>query len=132
MTRKLPALNVETQAFWQGGRDSQLLIHYCEKCARYFHPPSPACPACLEDRVAPKPVSGSGRILSFTINHQKWRPDLELPYVVAIVELDEQPGLQFVTNIINCDPASVAIGKAVSVTFMQQEDVWIPLFEITE
>ena len=70
--------------------------------------------------------------MSFTINHQKWRPDLELPYVVAIVELDEQPGLQFVTNIINCDPASVAIGKAVSVTFMQQEDVWIPLFEITE
>ena len=52
--------------------------------------------------------------------------------MVAIVELDEQPGLQFVTNIINCDPASVAIGKAVSVTFMQQEDVWIPLFEITE
>lgn len=129
MSRKLPALNADTAAFWQGGRDGQLLIHYCSPCARYFHPPAPVCPHCSSFEVAPRAVSGRGTVLSYTINHQQWLPGLEVPYVVAIVALEEQPGLQLVSNVVGCPPDQVAIDMPLRVTFLQQEDVWLPLFE---
>lgn len=132
MDRKLPALTAESRAFWQGGADGQLQIYFCDACARYFHPPAPVCPACTGDNIAPKPVAGAGQVMSFTVNHQKWLPDLEVPYIVAVVELAEQEGLRMVTNIVNCSPEDIRVGMAVRVTFLQQEDVWLPLFEVAE
>jgi uncharacterized OB-fold protein len=129
MSRKLPALNADNAAFWQGGERGTLLIHHCAPCDRLFHPPAPVCPRCASFEVAPRAVSGTGKVLSFTINHQKWIPTLEVPYVVAIVELDDQPGLHFVSNIVGCAPAEVAIDMPVKVTFLNIEDVWLPLFE---
>ena len=53
-------------------------------------------------------------------------------HLVAIVELDEQPGLRLTTNIIECPPEEVYIGQSVRVVFEQKEDVWLPLFEPEE
>lgn len=129
MTRKLPALNADNRAFWQGGTDGELRMHHCEACARFFHPPAPVCPRCLAASVAPRAVSGAGVVVTYTVNHQPWRADLKEPYVVAIVELTEQAGLRFVTNIVGTPPAEVFIGMPVRVRFEQHEDVWLPLFE---
>lgn len=74
-------------------------------------------------------MSGKGTVVSFTVNHQAWVPGLTVPYVVAIVELAEQAGLRFVSNIVGGSVDDVAIGMPVRVTFEQIEDVWIPLFE---
>jgi len=50
--------------------------------------------------------------------------------VVAIVELDEQPGLRLTTNIVHCAPDDVKIGMRVRVLFEDLgEDVYLPLFE---
>jgi hypothetical protein len=104
-------------------------MHHCDACAQYFHPPAPICPRCLSRDVAPKPVSGAGKVLTYTVNHQPWRADLKEPYVVAIVELAEQAGLRFVTNIVGIPPDEVCIDMPVRVRFEQVEDVWLPLFE---
>ncbi len=129
MSRKLPALNTDNASFWQGGAQGQLLIHFCTPCARYFHPPAPVCPCCASYEVGPKAVSGVGKVLSFTINHQKWVAHLEVPYVVAIVALDDQDGLHFVTNIVGCAVDEVAIDMPVKVAFLNIEDIWLPQFE---
>ncbi len=129
MTRKLPALTPDTAPFWQAGAQAVLKIHYCSDCHRFFHPPNPICPRCSSFDVAPRPVSGRGRVLTFTINRQAWTAELVEPYVVAIIELVEQADLRLLTNIVGCDPDSVVIDMPVSVVFEQQEDVWIPLFE---
>lgn len=129
MPRKLPALTPDTAPFWQGGSDGVLRIHHCEPCREFFHPPAPICPRCASFDVAPRAVSGRGRVVSFTVNHQAWTPELALPYVVAIVELVEQAGLRFVSNIVACDPDAVKIDLPVKVRFEQIEDVWLPLFE---
>jgi uncharacterized OB-fold protein len=128
MSRKLPALTAESQRFWQGGAEHRLFIHRCQPCQRFFHPPAPVCPHCLSEEVAATAVSGRGQVATFTINHQAWTPQLDLPYVIAIIELDEQPGLRLVSNVINCEPAKVRIGMRVEVEFLQQEDIWLPLF----
>jgi hypothetical protein len=79
--------------------------------------------------VDPEAVSGRATVASFTVNHQVWEPGLEVPYVMALVELDEQADVRLVTNIVNCDPGAVRIGLPVRVTFEASEGVWIPLFE---
>lgn len=128
-TRKLPRLSAENTAFWTGGEKGELLIYRCRDCREWFHPPRPVCPKCASLDVGPEPVSGRGTVLSFTINHQAWSPDVAVPYVVGIIALPEQPGLQFLSDIVNIPPEDVHIGMAVTVFFEQHEDVWIPMFE---
>jgi uncharacterized OB-fold protein len=88
------------------------------------------CRDCLSDDVAPAPVSGRGVVYSFTVNHQEWAPGME-PYVIVLVELDEQPGLRVVSNLVGCRPEHVEIGMRVEVTFRREDDgepVWLPQF----
>ncbi len=65
---------------------------------------------------------------TFTINCHPWEPGLEVPYVVAVVELVEQDGLRVTTNIVDCPPSKVWIGMPVEVVFEQIDDVYLPLF----
>jgi uncharacterized OB-fold protein len=129
MVRKLPQLTAESEPFWRGGAAGELLIFRCRDCERWFHPPTPLCPKCGGLDVGPQPVSGRGRVATFTVNHQAWDPALDVPFVIAIVELVEQAGLRFLTNIVDCPPEEVAIDMPVRVVFQQHEDVWLPLFK---
>ncbi len=63
-----------------------------------------------------------------TVNHRAWYPDMQVPYVVAMVAIEEQEDVHLITNIVDCDPLSVKIGDKVKVRFEQAEDLWIPLF----
>jgi len=127
--RPLPLVTDQTRHFWTGGAQGRLQMLRCEACGWYLHPPAPICPQCLSRRLSVQTLSGLGTVASFTVNHQAWRPDLKLPYVVAIVELDEQKALRLTTNIVNCPVDAVHIGQRVRVRFEQHEDVWLPLFE---
>lgn len=129
MPRKLPALTADTAPFWQGGANGLLQIHHCAACDRFFHPPAPICPRCASADVAPRAVSGRGKVMSFTVNQQAWTPELQEPYVVAIVELAEQEGLRLLSNVVGCEPDAVHIDLPVRVRFEQHEDVWLPFFE---
>jgi uncharacterized OB-fold protein len=127
--RPLPRLNDDNRAFWTGGAEGKLQILRCKDCGDFIHPPQPLCRKCLSENVAPEAVAGTGTVYSYSINHQKWHPGLEVPYVIARVELDGVPGVYLTTNIINCPVDSVDIGDRVKVTFEQQEEIYIPLFE---
>lgn len=129
MPRKLPALNADNRAFWQGGEHNELLIQHCAACSNFFHPPAPICPRCASFDVAPRAVSGRGKVVSYTLNYQPWVAELEVPYVVAIIELAEQQALRFVSNVVGMDPLQVHIDMPVHVRFLNIEDVWLPLFE---
>jgi hypothetical protein len=125
----LPALTAENTFFWRAGERGALRFMRCQACGHYVHPPLPICPVCKSREVREEAVSGSGTVLTYTINHQVWEPGLEAPYVIAIVEMDEQSGLRLTTNIVNCDIRAVAIGLRVRVLFERCVDVWLPLFE---
>ena len=60
-------------------------------------------------------------------------PGPELPFVVAIVEIEEDPRIRLTTNIVGCKPQDVHIGMRVRVVFEHHADpggdAWIPLFE---
>lgn len=130
--RLLPEITPETEHFWRGGEQGELVFLRCESCRTFIHPPSPVCPNCLSRELSPEPVSGLGTVATFTVNHQPWNPSVPVPYVIALVEIDEQPSLRLLTNIVGCDPETVHIGMRVRATFRQIEDVFFPLFEPDE
>jgi uncharacterized OB-fold protein len=131
--RILPALNERNRHFWQGGECGELRFLACEDCGTLIHPPAPLCPRDHSKRLAPRAVSGRATVATFTINHQMWMPGPELPYVVAIVEIEEDPTVRLTTNVVGCAPADVHIGMPVRAVFEHHPDdrgdVWIPLFE---
>jgi uncharacterized OB-fold protein len=129
LNRHLPALEPGTAFFWKAGAEGRLLISRCGKCRRFQHPPLPLCPHCGGDAPTPSPVSGRGRVASFTINEQRWTADLDVPFVFAAVELEEQAALYVFTNIVGCAVHEVRIGMPVTVHFEQHGEVYLPMFE---
>ena len=78
--------------------------------------------------MEPSPVSGRGRVYTYTVNERAWFPGLEVPYVIAIVQLDEQPDLRLMTNVVGCEPDQVEIDMPVHVEFREQGDAYVPVF----
>jgi uncharacterized protein len=126
--RVRPKITQRNAHFWQGGADGVLRLLRCADCGTYLHPPSPVCSSCRSMRVSPEAVSGRGTIYAHTLNHYRWLPAMEPPYVVAEVDLVEQEHLRLMTNIIGCDVDDVHTGMEVEVVFAVQGDVYVPLF----
>lgn len=101
----------------------------CRDCGSFNHPPRPVCRTCLSENVAYEAVAGTGVIDTFTVNHQAWYPGMEVPCVIARVAIDGAPGVYLTTNIVGCPVDDVAIGDKVRVRFLQQDEVYLPLFE---
>lgn len=128
--RPLPNLNEMNSYFWQGGRDGRLYILRCQACAYWIHPFAGRCPDCGSDQIAPEAVSGQAIVAGYTVNHQPWIPGVEVPYVVAIVELAERSDLRLMTNLPRIPIEEVRIGLPVQVYFEPQErGIFLPLFE---
>lgn len=129
--RMLPKVHDHNRAFWTGGGDGHLMVTRCTQCSLWVSPPAADCPDC-GGALAAQPVSGRGTVFTFTVNYQPFNPVVPVPYVIAIVELDEQPGLRIASNIVDCEPDSVHIGLPVEVRFERHdvdgEDVFVPVF----
>jgi len=128
--RTPPSINEASRAFWTGGAQRQLLILWCAACERLVHPPRETCHDC-GGPLAPRAMSGRGTVFTFTVNRHPYNPAVPVPYVIAIVELEEQAGLRFITNIVGCDPAAVSIGMPVQVDFEPAGEAWAPVFRPT-
>lgn len=127
--RLLPQVTPENEHFWTGGAQGALRVLRCDDCERYLHPPAPLCGDCRGRALSVATVSGQATLLTFTVNHHAWIPGFDPPYVIAIVELAEQPGLRLTTNLVECPIDAVEIGMALEVTFEGAEDgVFLPLF----
>jgi uncharacterized OB-fold protein len=126
--RLLPKLDDKNRAFWTGGENGELRFWRCQACGYWLHPPVPRCPMCLSKERAVESVSGDATLHTFTVNHQPWYPNLDPPYVIAIVALPEQDGLRLTTGIVGCEIDDVRIGMPLHVVFEHYEDVWLPFF----
>ena len=131
-TGPLPLVDAENAFFWTSGEEGRLRFLRCQDCGYYIHPPRPRCARCTGEEIVPEDVSGTATVATFTINHQAWTPGMEVPFVVAIVELPEQEGLRLTTNIVGCALEEVYVGMPVQVVFEQHEDVWMPFFRPVE
>ncbi|MFD9668701.1 Zn-ribbon domain-containing OB-fold protein [Rhodococcus sp. NPDC059968] len=125
--RLMPSPDPAARFFWMSGADGRLRIEQCDACEYLVHPPSGHCPRCGGDRCTPRPVSGRGTIHSYTVNYQQWF-DGQPPYIIIIIDLDEQAGLRLTSNLLDCAPEDVFVGMRVSVRFLARHGVWYPVF----
>lgn len=112
-----PAASAETLPWWQAAAEHRLVFQRCGDCGRLAHPPAPVCPNCRGSSFSFEEQAGAGSIFTFTLVHQVLVPDLRVPYVVAVVEIDGAEGNRLVTNIVDSDPEDVRIGARVELVW---------------
>tara|TARA_B100000315_G_C14283758_1_gene454221 strand:+ start:11 stop:421 length:411 start_codon:yes stop_codon:yes gene_type:complete len=128
--KPLPTIVGETKPFWDSCRQGRLIIQKCESCGEYQFYPRGICAHCWSNDVAWVQSSGKGTVWTFTVTYQNRTPGFaeDVPYVLAMVELDE--GVKMFTNIVDCNPKDVKIGMPVEVTFVQATgQITIPYFK---
>lgn len=112
-----PAVTEETEAFWAAAAQGRLTVARCVACGADSFPPRGICRSCHGRELVPTDVTGPGVVYSFTVNHQRWLPNLEVPFAVVLVEFDDHPGVRVAGRLRGCPPDAAAIGMRVEVGF---------------
>ena len=115
--KPLPRIDEESRGFWEALARHELYFQRCRDCGTKRLYPRALCPSCLSSRTEWVRASGRGNVYSFSVTHQNQAPGFreELPYVLAIVELEE--GVRLMTNVVGCASETVRIGMPVEVVF---------------
>lgn len=118
--KPLPRINERDRPWWDAAHARQLKVQRCENCGHLAFPPAPICPRCRETRLGWIDVSGRGTVWSFTVFHKTYFEGFaeEMPYAVAIVELEEGPRMW--TQVVGVANDDLEIGMPVEAVF---EDV---------
>lgn len=105
--------------YWEAAQEARLAIQRCAACRRWHHPPVLACPRCRSRDLAFETVQGLGTVHQRVVVHQTKLEGFEgsTPYCAATIELDEQPGLYVVANLVGCQPDDVKVGQRVRAVF---------------
>jgi hypothetical protein len=110
-----PSSSRDTAFFWEGVKAHELRIQRLAD-GGLQHPP---VPAVWHDKAVPIDyvvAAGTGTVFSFVVHHAPKVPGRTLPFVIALVELDE--GVRMLGELRNVDPATVKIGMPVRVTYI--------------
>jgi len=109
-----PLPDRDTAPFWQATADGALAMCRCQQCAYWHQPPLERCRKC-SGLTGFEPVSGLGTIYTFIVQRQPAVVGYidQVPYTVALIELDEQPGLRLPGRVVGIDPDDVRIGMRV-------------------
>jgi uncharacterized protein len=112
-----PAVTDESRPFWDAAMQGRLEVERCAGCGAESFPPRGICRSCRGRAMVPVEIAGHGCVYSFTVNYQRWLPDLEVPYAIVLVEFIDHPGVRVAGRLQGCPPERAAIGMAVEVGF---------------
>jgi uncharacterized OB-fold protein len=93
-----------TREFWAGAARGTLLITRCDTCHRYVWYPESPCRYCEGTHLTWTRVSGRGTLFSWSVLHYAWIPQFkdQLPFVTALVALEEDPAVRVVSYVVDC------------------------------
>ena len=113
--KPLPVADEETKPFWEYTKKHELRVQRCQGCGKLYYPVNPICPHCLHMGADWAKLSGKGTVYSFIIAQRRYHPAVPVPYVVAIIELED--GIRMISNVVECKPEDVRVGMPVEVVF---------------
>jgi uncharacterized OB-fold protein len=125
-TKPLPATDAISASFFEAASQGRLLFQQCAECGHRQFYPRGLCTSC---GATPEwaEASGRGTIHTFTVVRQYGAEPYksELPYVVAVIELDE--GVRMMGNVTGIDPDEIRIGLSVEAyALLAEEKIAIP------
>ena len=127
--KPLPEITDDNRPFWEGCKRHELLIQKCSGCGQVRHT-SPICPECWSTEFQWVQAGGRGKVYTWTVFHQSHHPAFEpdLPYNVAIVELEEGP--RMLTNLVGIANEGIQADMAVEITWDDVTDeITLPKFK---
>jgi uncharacterized OB-fold protein len=112
------SMDSDNREYWEATKREECLIQYCSHCDAYQFYPRIVCKNCLSD-VKWVTAKGTGKVYSYTVVYRVFNPEFQdkVPYVVALVELDEGP--RMMTNLIDVDLHEVKIGMPVKADYRE-------------
>ena len=115
-----------TAPFWEAARNGVLAVPECGTCRRRHWDPEPVCPYCSGAwHWSTSP--GTGVLYSFSVVRRGATPAFDVPYVLALVDLDD--GWTFKTNLVDVDHDAIRIGMRLRVVFHEvDEQLTFPFF----
>lgn len=109
-----------TAPFWEAANDGRLVIQNCADCDRLQNPPLPACSLCgLADGLGWKEMSGRATIYNYCVVYDTPVALLQEdePFNLAVVALDDDPGIQMYSHLPGTPVDEAPIGGKVEVVF---------------
>ena len=125
----LPLIEDDTREFWEGTRDGRLLLRHCNACDDVHYYPRNFCPSCWSDDVDWVEAAGGATLYTWSTVYQNDLPPFndQVPYVAAIVELDEGP--RMMTRIVDQDDHELTMGMRLQARYEPiDDDVTIVVF----
>lgn len=123
-----PVISKDTEFFWTGLREGELRIQRWGETLR--HPPGPMPPDGDFDAKPDYVVAcGRGTVYSYVVHHHPKVPGKDLPFVVALVELEE--GVRVMGELLDADPETIHIGLPVEAAFVKiDEELTLPAWRV--
>ncbi|MDE2939762.1 MAG: zinc ribbon domain-containing protein [Chloroflexota bacterium] len=120
MPKVIPVSDELSQPFWDAVNERRLVLQNCTACDKLQYPPQAACQVCNSgDRLEWKEVEGKGHVATYIVIEDgrlnRRMPDQ--PYNLALVTLDEDPTVNFYSNLPGVPAYQAPVGAAVELTF---------------
>ncbi len=120
MPKLIPVPDEVNKPFWDAVNENRLVLQNCTGCDLLQYPPRQACGKCgSAEQLEWKEVNGKGHISSYIVI-EDGRLDRRMPdqpYNLAVRTLDEDPGINFYSNLPGTPVDQVPVGAAVEVVF---------------
>ena len=125
----LPTIDDGTKPWWDAARDGQLLVKRCADCGKAHWYPRIFCPFCWSENVNWEQASGKATLYTYSVVYANDLPPFneKVPYVAAVVDLDEGP--RMLSTLVDCEFDQLQVGMPLEVTFEQRtEEITLPVF----
>jgi hypothetical protein len=124
-----PLADAITLPFWQAAAEHRLVVQRCTSCEHTRHPPAPLCPECRSTESDWDQLPGRGEVYSYTAVHRPVAADQTLPFIIAVIALEDSGGLRMISNLVDVDPEELEIGMPVELVWEDMsEELAMPRF----
>ena len=120
MPKQSPVPDELSKPFWDACNEDRLVVQNCKACDRLQHPPAPRCDQCgSADSLEWREMSGRGKIYGYGVVYDSPVRLLQedQPFNVAVIWLEEDPGIQMYSHLPGTPVDAVPVGASVQVVF---------------
>jgi uncharacterized OB-fold protein len=119
MPNPIPVADELSKPFWDAANAGKLVIQHCTACNAIQHPPRPRCRDCGSDQLEWKDTNGRGHISTCAVvdDGRIGAMQPEQPFNLAVITLDEDPRVNYYSNLPGVPVRNAPIGAAVEVIF---------------
>ncbi|MGF7158697.1 hypothetical protein FHS85_000307 [Rhodoligotrophos appendicifer] len=107
---------LEFDDFFQAARSGSLAFPHCKSCGQFHWYPMKRCPHCRSEDLEWVPSKGQGTLYSWTVVRHPFDEAMagDLPYIVALIEFPDAPGIRLVSNLVDVDVDDIKMGMELS------------------